>query len=86
MSCPDGALYTGPLKSPSAVRFTKQCPVSFELIVEPLKWLWEITDAYAIDLRMIAHGRTEQEAVKILNWLGPAVAKALAELEPKAAP
>jgi hypothetical protein len=55
-------------------------PVLLELTIEPLKQLWEINDAFALDLKMIAHGRTEEESMAVLKWLGPAVAKVFEEL------
>jgi hypothetical protein len=55
-------------------------PVLLELTIEPLKLLWDINDAFALDLKMIANGRTEQEAMTVLSRLGPAVADVIEEL------
>ncbi len=59
---------------------SRKAPVLIELTIEPLKLLWEINDAFALDVKMIAEGRTEQEAITILEWLGPAVAEVFDEL------
>ena len=59
---------------------SRKAPVLLELTIEPLKLLWEINDAFALDLKMIATGRTEQEAMTTLEWLGPAVAEVFEEL------
>ncbi len=59
---------------------SRKNPVLLELTIEPLKHLWEFNDAFALDLKMIAHGRTEHEAMAILEWLGPAVAEIFEEL------
>jgi hypothetical protein len=59
---------------------SRENPVLLELTIEPLKHLWGINDAFALDLKMIAHGRTEQEAMAVLRWLGPAVAEVLEAL------
>jgi hypothetical protein len=59
---------------------SRENPVLLELTIEPLKHLRGINDAFALDLKMIAHGRTEQEAMAVLRWLGPAVAEVLEAL------
>jgi hypothetical protein len=59
---------------------SRTMPVLLELVIEPLKLLWHINDAFALDLKMIAHGRTEQEAIAVLGQLAQAVAEVIEEL------
>lgn len=55
-------------------------PVLLEMIIEPLKRLWHLDDAFALDLRMIALGRDEAEAVDTFQWLEPEVAAVIDNL------
>jgi hypothetical protein len=51
--------------------------VELELVVEPLKALFHIHDAFALDLGLVSHGRSEEEAKETYEWLASSVAAAI---------
>jgi hypothetical protein len=42
---------------------------SLELIIEPLKALFHLSEAFALDLGMVGYGRSEEEATATNDWL-----------------
>jgi len=55
-------------------------PVLLELSIEPLKYLWDLNDAFALDLRMLALGRDEADAIANFEWLAPEIATVIDSL------
>jgi hypothetical protein len=55
-------------------------PVQLELVIEPLKALFHLSNAFALDLGMVGYGRSEQEAAAANDWLAAEVALVINQL------
>jgi hypothetical protein len=60
-------------------------PTTLELVVEPLKALFHLGQAFCLDLGMVGYGRSEEEAAAANDWLATEMMAVIDQLSPGAA-